>query len=71
MVSAFIIIFYLLVIVPILCLKWKQNTKRENVFFIVCICISFICLFIRGLNIRIPDPTQYLLEWFNDKGLGK
>ena len=48
---------------------WKTQSKREIVFAVICIVISFTVLLLRSMEIALPDPTMLMLEWMRAVGV--
>lgn len=47
---AVIILFFAGVIILSLCRGFRRRTMRENIFYILCICISFTVLMIESIS---------------------
>lgn len=71
MVLTIVCIFFALVTLLGLLPAWKTNNKRENIFFIICICIGFTVLLLRSMEIRLPDPTEIITELFRSVGIDR
>ncbi|MDU4959415.1 MAG: hypothetical protein E6X17_01940 [Sporomusaceae bacterium] len=65
MVTAIVLIFFLLVIMLGLCPSWKRRSRQENLFYLVCTCTSFTVLFLRSLDIELTDPAKRLVDLAN------
>jgi hypothetical protein len=69
MVLAIVIIVFALIVLLGLCPAWKNNGKKDNVFYLLCVCISFTILLLRSVETALPDPAKLLVEWFHSIGL--
>ncbi|SHK84538.1 hypothetical protein [Desulforamulus aeronauticus] len=70
MVLAIVCIAFALIILG-LWPAWKLNSKRENVFTVICIGVSFTVLLLRSLEVTLPDPTRLLVEWLRSVGIDR
>ena len=71
MVLAIVCITFALVVLMGLWPSWKTRSKKENTFYMICICVSFVVLLLRSLEVSLPDPTQMLVRWIHAIGLDR
>lgn len=64
MVLAIVCIVFALIVLG-LWPAWKTNSKRETVFTVICIGVSFAVLLLRSMEIALPDPTMLMIEWLS------
>lgn len=48
---------------------WKTNSKRETVFTVICIGVSFAVLLLRSMDVTLPDPTKLLADLLYSIGI--
>ena len=45
---------------------FRQRTKRENVFYALCIAVSLTVLLLKAMPLEVPDPINALVNLINN-----
>ncbi len=59
---AFILVFFLLILLFDFRVVLERNNSKEIYFYAVVLLFSLLILVLRSLEINLPDPSQLLLE---------
>lgn len=69
MQTAFILVFFLAVLVFGLCRKFKERKPAENIFYILTFVLSLTVLLLKSQGLLDFTPTTKLTELFNSLNL--
>ena len=63
----FILVFFAEIFLMGFTEGFKQRSKRENVFYALCITVSLTVLLLKSMPLELPDPIHALVNLIKDK----